>query len=291
MESNIPKKRRRKDEAIAEYRILTRAAKNVARNEDPKVALELIARDMKRSKELYPLVSKKLDGTSADARHAKELTNLGKDTANKINVSQRHIDLKQQLIWLKRDIEVETGSLPDKKQFFDYCISNFVSECQYRVPVFEHFYGIINEDDLQVKERKVREPRERDVATQATTAKERDIEVDVEQDQTPKEVEEIFTRIRRLSVSSNRRESVPFFSIVVDRDSFVKTVENIFHTSFLVKEGKIGIKLEQEIPVVSVEDKRGTQEAGDEEASLLNGNQSILSFSYADYRRWVEQSF
>ena len=48
----------------------------------------------------------------------------------------------------------------------------------------------------------------------------------------------IFNHLTRYK-EGGRKEPVDYLSFVLNRDSFSATVENVFHCSFLVKEGKV----------------------------------------------------
>lgn len=71
----------------------------------------------------------------------------------------------------------------------------------------------------------------------AQTAKEK-----VEKDRTVIEVENLFETLESLS-RSNQGHPVPYLTLVVDKNDFGKTVENIFHLSFLIKEGYAEIRV------------------------------------------------
>lgn len=71
----------------------------------------------------------------------------------------------------------------------------------------------------------------------AKTAKEK-----VEKDRTVIEVENLHDRLNSMS-QSNNGDPIPYLSLVVDKLDFGKTVENIFHLSFLIKEGFAEIRV------------------------------------------------
>lgn len=262
-------KRERRAEAISEYKRMTKMLQEMSRTDDLAMQ-DMIKEDLDRCKELYPLVKKKLDGTTIDSRHVKELLNLCRDAAKRICVTGRPFKLKRIITNLMKDTESKNRS-----DLCKYVTENVVCDVLRTPPSFEFFYGSLREDSI---EQKVRKQRQRlvteDVKTQ--TAKERNIDAEVEQDSTPKEVELINQELTRLT----QRDSVKFFQTLVDRQSFTQTVENLFHVSFLVKENLVELKRDSEnVPVI----KSNTTPP---DSDL---NQSILSFSMEDYRRWIER--
>lgn len=276
-------------EAKNEYKERTRRVRELQRNEDPVKIQEIITEDLSRSDELYTLVKKKLDGTAADSRHIRELVSLCQESSKRINASSKPIELKKIILNLMREVNDEAGKELSSQEFSRFITEQYVNTFLLKPPTFEFFYGALRSEGIVVKVKKQRAPREKVVETQAVTAKERDIEVEVEQDTTPKEVEHINTQIKRLA--KNKPEGIAFFATLVDPNSFTQTVENIFHTSFLVKEGHIGVKRDDKSrrPILIVDPDRDNSGRSQEveRPSAGEGNQSILSFSMADYNDWI----
>lgn len=269
MDKNInprPSKREKRADALAEYSELTKKITNLRRNEDLKSVQDAIKFCLERSKELYPIVKKRLDGTAADSRHVRGLLDVCKEASKRINVSSRPFELSRIIRHLRREHD-------SKSNFNRFITQNHVASFLCNPPTFEFFYGTLSDNDLIIKERKIKK-REKIVERKAVTAEERDIAIDIEQDSTPKEVEHIEKQIKELTKATNE---VPFFKTIVDPKSFIQTVENLFHISFLVKEGKVGVKQN---------DSEGALLTVGQESSSAN-NQSVLSFSMNDYRTWV----
>lgn len=268
---NKREKRELQEKTESEYKKITRDLQAVGRNENPKKIQEVITEHFQKSDQLYPIVKKRLTGSAADARHLRNLLHLSGDTAKRINVASRPFELKKIILSLKR----EHGD-----SLAEYMTNNHVVNCLRITPTFEFFYGAIRREGLVIKTRRKRAKVEI-VTTKAVTATEKNIATDVEQDSTPKEVELICNRIKDLT--DDNPEGVQFFTAIVDPNSFTQTVENIFHTSFLVKEGKVGIKKSQNNkPVLTYVH---TSSATTQERDKVP-NQSILSFSMADYNKW-----
>lgn len=269
--------------AEAEYKELTSELSGLNRNEDMRKIQNLIRTHVTRTSELYPIVKKKLSHTSKDSKHLKELLSLALEASKRIEATARPFDMKAIVMNLMRefshDSESQMSTNDRAKAFPKYIVDTYAKNLIRRAPTFEFFYGALRSEGLVVKERRKRAKIDiNDVNKKATTAKEKDLDADeVEQDSTPREVEHINRQIRELA--DGKPDGVPYFETLVDPRSFTKTVENIFHTSFLVKEGKVGLRKgrgkEPRLTYVSSSNEQGED------------RQSVLSFCIQDYKGWL----
>lgn len=268
-------RKRLRAEAVAEYKDLTRELKSVCKDDDAVKIQEFIRFNLDRSSSLYPIVKKKLEGTVADSRHIKELMDLGHDAAKRINAA-KPFEMRGIIRNVMRNVDETEGRKLSRQEFSRYIAEKHVTTFLMASPTFEFFYGTLKSEDLTIK-KKERRPREKLVEKEAVTAKERNIDKDVEEDSTPREVEHI-DRVMTRVITRNRKPEAPFFETLVDPHSFTQTVENIFHVSFLVKEGKYGVKPDRSKgAVITIEDPKEDNEA----------KQSILSFTMEDYKEWI----
>ena len=264
------------EEAIHKIRPLIRDFPSVERDADIKTTLEKLAGQIEATDELYPIIKNKLVGSGFDARHVKKLLQLSASTAKRINSTARNFNFKEKLQQLKR---CHKGDLAQHLAI-EYASGEF---CY--APTFEFFYGAINQEGLVVKPRKKRTKVDlNDQATTQTKATERDIRTDCEQDSTPKEVEAIYNRVRTLV--RQKPNEADFLSAVVDPESFPKTVENIFHFSFLVREGKVGLEKgnSNSKPLMRTFEEESQQQ---QQQQQTQWNQSVISFSMEDYKKWI----
>lgn len=104
----------------------------------------------------------------------------------------------------------------------------------------------------------------------------------VDKDRTVIEVEKLHCRIEEMYVKNGERP-VPYLTIVVNAEDFGKTVENVFHFSFLVKEGYDKILIHKGITSVQpVEEDVRTK-------STAQANQVLFSFSQKDWLQWCDK--
>uniref|UniRef100_A0A8C3PYR0 Non-structural maintenance of chromosomes element 4 n=1 Tax=Chrysolophus pictus TaxID=9089 RepID=A0A8C3PYR0_CHRPC len=105
------------------------------------------------------------------------------------------------------------------------------------------------------------------------------------QEATAKEVERIL-RLLQTHFRNDPHTPISFFDLVVDPNSFARTVENIFHVSFIVRDGLARIKLDDDkLPVI--EPVQNVEERNDDHSARAR-NQVVISLSHEEWREIVE---
>ncbi|XP_068545152.1 non-structural maintenance of chromosomes element 4 homolog A [Anas acuta] len=106
------------------------------------------------------------------------------------------------------------------------------------------------------------------------------------QEATEKEVERI---LGLLQTHFRNDPSTPifFFDLVIDPNSFARTVENIFHVSFIIRDGLARLKLDDDkLPVIEpVKDNEGRK---DDDHSNRARNQVVISLSHQEWKEIIE---
>ncbi|KAM3957357.1 non-structural maintenance of chromosomes element 4 homolog A [Aphomia sociella] len=95
---------------------------------------------------------------------------------------------------------------------------------------------------------------------------------------------EMVSRVNRFIMKSYREggeRPLSYFHVVLDPSSFSRTVENIYHVSFLVRDGMVSVQLDEEfgLPFVKPVPK------AEQERDIADENQFIVSI---DMPRWQE---
>ncbi|XP_036278893.1 non-structural maintenance of chromosomes element 4 homolog A isoform X2 [Pipistrellus kuhlii] len=106
-----------------------------------------------------------------------------------------------------------------------------------------------------------------------------------QQEATEKEVERILGLLQTY-FREDPDTPMSFFDFVVDPHSFPRTVENIFHVSFIVRDGFARIKLDQDrLPIIEPVNINEESEGIDQNTQIRN--QGIIALSYRDWEEIV----
>ncbi|XP_054437604.1 non-structural maintenance of chromosomes element 4 homolog A [Pteronotus mesoamericanus] len=106
------------------------------------------------------------------------------------------------------------------------------------------------------------------------------------QEATEKEVERILGLLQTY-FREDPDTPMSFFDFVIDPHSFPRTVENIFHVSFIVRDGFARIKLDQDrLPIIEPVNINEESEGIDQNTQIRN--QGIIALSYRDWEEIVK---
>ncbi|XP_028336814.2 non-structural maintenance of chromosomes element 4 homolog A [Physeter macrocephalus] len=105
------------------------------------------------------------------------------------------------------------------------------------------------------------------------------------QEATEKEVERILGLLQTY-FQKDPDTPMSFFDFVVDPHSFARTVENIFHVSFIIRDGFARIRLDQDrLPII---EPVNNEESGGIDQNTQIRNQGIIALSYRDWEEIVK---
>ncbi|NXF00696.1 NSE4A protein, partial [Smithornis capensis] len=119
-----------------------------------------------------------------------------------------------------------------------------------RAPTFHYMLGSFKSDPPVAKQRIERQKKaSRGEAKRAMPAQLKKME-ESHQEATEKEVERILGILQTL-FENDPDTPISFFDFVIDPNSFSRTVENMFHVSFLIRDGLAEIKLDDYVlPII-----------------------------------------
>jgi len=184
------------------------------------------------------------------------------------------------------------------------CLANFkrigrrVQHAYGRPVPFNYLYGSLDVEPKLMKETKARQSRRAtgvDLSELATQTAKTPTNTETGASLTEMLVNSTMIQLED-AYEVNDRNPISYFNFVLDPQSFTKSVENMFHFSFLVKEGKASFRLDDNgrgLPFVaplkvskkqsgSLKDQKGERDAEDR-------HQAIISLAYDDWEDLIEQ--
>ena len=237
-------------------------------------------------------VTKKIKGTG-EAIEDSKMFNALCQTVRKIsedtNLSEQNMDVEDYVEklgrWANASRDDKNKIKITKNQLLG--LGEKVSQAFKRAPVLTFIHGAIDTDGGEQKARRQRgreRVQERPRApTKTTIVEERQT---VECQRTAKLVDSTM-KILEGEYRNNMNEPVNYFKFVIDPESFGRTVENMFHVSFLVKQRRVELSVCPEIQLPMLR-PTSTESDGGEEDESGGKNQAIISLSWTDWEELKE---
>ncbi|KAK1164716.1 hypothetical protein AOXY_G15092 [Acipenser oxyrinchus oxyrinchus] len=156
-------------------------------------------------------------------------------------------------------------------------------QCFKKSPSFHYMLGSFEPDPpapRQRIERQRKAPNKEERRIMPTQLKKME---ESYQEATEKEVERILGFLQTY-FKEDPRNPISYFDFVIDPNSFARTVENIFHVSFLVRDGLAKIEMDRDkLPIIVPTDVNA-----ETSGNTQGRNQCIVSISPKEWRRMIE---
>ena len=185
-------------------------------------------------------------------------------------------------------IDEENSTVPPTYQRFQLLGQKFTHRFR-RIPGLSFLNGSFPYGDAnEVAERKVRQSRRKSLAGDGSGLATQALENADDIPESGASMTELLVKSTKKQLfeayDANDRQALSYFLFVLDPTSFCKTVENIFHLSFLIKENCATIFIEDDLPMVEPikVSKYGSKAKEDVK------NQVILSLTMDEWEELVE---
>lgn len=231
--------------------------------------------------------SQTVDQALVDAQIFHRLGQFTKRQAEQLQAGLRTCDLKSFVEHLRLNMSIDESGEDDDNTSV---MMNFVKfgdsvASKYRsVPFFDFMYGNEPKENLSTKPTEQRKTRQ--VKKSSKTDKPDELCSDeIQQTETDKQV-------MLMKKILEQRKRCNFWEFVIDPQDFVRTIENLFHTSFLVKDSWAQLDLKADPPILRCNDSiDGNQQGrnGGAGSEHINNSQYVLDFDVTKWRELVEK--
>ncbi|NXX92966.1 NSE4A protein, partial [Centropus bengalensis] len=260
-------------------------------NREDVLASNRLTEALEEANQLFDSVSSAREA-ALDAQFLVLASNLGKEKANELRSEMTAFDslmFAEDLLTFMgiNRIELEendngegspSGYLPSNAW---HKVGEEAEKYFRRAPSFHYMLGSFKAGPPEPKQRIERQRKATGgEAKRAMPAQLKKME-ESHQEATEKEVE----RILRLLQSHFKNDSdvpISFFDLVIDPNSFARTVENIFHVSFIIRDGLARLKLDvDKLPII---EPLESDEVRKVDCSSGARNQVVISLSHQEWK-------
>ncbi|XP_057289690.1 non-structural maintenance of chromosomes element 4 homolog A-like [Hydractinia symbiolongicarpus] len=155
------------------------------------------------------------------------------------------------------------------------------ASCFKTTPKFDFLLGPLV-IEVVVKEKRVAERRQKVPEGEVLKLKQID-SVEKQEEATTKEVERVYKLLKK--ATQGGKSPVCLFRFIINPDSFGQTIENLFHFSFLVKDGRVIVDLdEDELPIVNLH--KEYREKDYEE--IVSRKQVVMPLNMRDWKELID---
>ncbi|XP_078079500.1 non-structural maintenance of chromosomes element 4 homolog A [Mustelus asterias] len=228
-----------------------------------------------------------------DAQFLVLATNLGQEKANQLHTDMMVFDpsvFAEELLTFMGLNRLETEGSDDDDESAGWLpkdawtkLGNETQKYFKRAPAFHFMLGSFKSEPTvprQRTERQKRVPTKEERRIMPTQLKKMD---ESHQEATEKEVERILGLLQEY-FKSDPDTPINFFDFVIDPHSYARTVENIFHVSFIVRDGFAAIGLDQDkLPIIEP-----VSEGVDNERPQQQRQQTVISLSQQEWKEIID---
>ncbi|KAM6216458.1 EP300-interacting inhibitor of differentiation 3 [Rhynchocyon petersi] len=229
-----------------------------------------------------------------DAQFLVLASDLGKEKAKKLTSDTRYFNQAAYSEYLFRFTSLNW--LEEKHDDLDNCDEfvalNFWKKIDgeaacwtNRAETFHFMFGSFRSDPPARKPRQ-RKRKHSMEENRAMPANLRMMDLDCNQDTTEKEVERILGLLQNY-FTKHPDTPVSYFEFVIDPTSFARTVENIFHVSFIIRDGFARIGLDQDRLPILQPPNTTSQVEEEYDSSSYSRKQGVISLSLQDWKNIV----
>ncbi|KAM6306232.1 non-structural maintenance of chromosomes element 4 homolog A [Aegotheles albertisi] len=233
-----------------------------------------------------------------DAQFLVLASNLGKEKANELHSEMTAFDslgFADDLLTFmginrteveENDSDAESisgGYLPDNAW---HKLGEETEKYFRRAPSFHYMLGSFNSDPPVPRQRIERQRKAAGGEEKRAMPDQLKKMEESHQEATEKEVERILGLLQT-HFKNDPDTPISFFDLVIDPNSFARTVENIFHVSFIIRDGFARLKLDEDkLPVI--EPSKDGEEKVDHHSTAAR-NQVVISLNHQDWKEIVER--